>query len=260
MGSSICRRSNWYATKIIPVRVKPVEITSGLLATINYIDLVGIDRETAKQKLLRGIEGKRLKPATEPIPNFHQEQPNKTLKVTNNYTLAEYKIGQLNRVAQFEHFKDYILKECCLQQGKPLGFILAGPEQEWPVAIRFRLAHLLEKVLISDSKHAPILVKLDADLDLTNEAIENYSQYLWDLLGDALTCQREQTILQERLSQLSECRIFYREALQEEINAPNFLANLLSAWKNLQLYASSKSHFLLLICEIDPPSNSRKNK
>ncbi|MBK7352296.1 MAG: hypothetical protein IPJ05_00475 [Nitrosomonas sp.] len=102
---------------------------------------------------------------------------------------------------------------------------------------------------------------MNADLGLTNEpeelqklaTVENYSQYLWDLLGDVLTCQREQTALQERLSQLPECHIFYREALREEINAPNFLANLLSAWEDLQLHPSSKSHFLLLICEIAPP-------
>lgn len=252
--------------KLIPIRVKPVEITSGLLAAINYIDLVGIDLETAKQKLLQSIEGKRLKPNTEPIPSFHQEQPNKTLKITNNYTLAEYEIGQLNRAAQFQHFKGRILEECCSRQRKTLGFILAGPEQEWPVAIRFRLAHLLEKVLIGDSKHAPSLKKLNADLGLTNEpeelqklaTVENYSQYLWDLLGDVLTCQREQTALQERLSQLPECHIFYREALREEINAPNFLANLLSAWEDLQLHPSSKSHFLLLICEIAPQQFSQE--
>lgn len=241
--------------KLIPVRVKPVEITSGLLVAINYIDIVGIDRETAKQKLLQGVKGERLKPATEPTPSFHL-QPNEKIKAPNNFAIAEYKIGQLNRTTQYKHFKAHIPKECCLQQGKPFGFILAGPEQEWPVAIRFRLAYLLEKVLIGDSKHMPNFVRLNTDLGLANEPVENDNQYLWDLLGDALNCQREQTALQEKLSQLPECHIFFREALQEEINAPNFLANLLSAWKNLQLHPSSKSHFLLFICEIDNPQQS----
>lgn len=247
--------------KLIPVRVQKVEMANGLLAAINYIDMVGIDRETAKQKLLQGIEGKRSKPTTEPTPSFHLQRPNETLKALDKYTAAEYKIGQLNRTAQLQHFRTHISKECRLHQGKTFGFILAGSGQEWPVAIRFRLFHLLQKILVDDSKHAPVLVKLDADFGLTNEPaelekfakVENYSQYLWDLLGSALNWQQEQTALQERLSQLDECHIFYREVIKEEIKAGDFLTNLLTAWAKLQLHSSSKSHFLLFICEIDSP-------
>lgn len=243
--------------KLILVRVKSVEI-AGLLTAIDYIDLVGIDPKLAKQKLLQGVEGKRVKPTTEPTPSFHQQQPSKTITFTHNHTIAEYTIGQLNRTAQYQHFRKHIPKECCIRDGKTFGFIVSGSETEWPVAIRFRLAYLVEKLLIGDAKHVPNLVKLDADLGITSDSTElantkYYGNYMWNLLGDAKNWQPEQTVLQEKLGQLEECHIFYREVIREELEAPHFLINLLNTWTKLQLPSSSKSHFLLFICEMDNP-------
>jgi hypothetical protein len=50
---------------LIPVRVRPVELT-GLLSSIIYIDLVGTTKDEAKLRLLDGVSDGRKKPLTEP--------------------------------------------------------------------------------------------------------------------------------------------------------------------------------------------------
>ena len=51
---------------LIPVRVRPVELT-GLLKPIVYIDLVDItEKNEARQLLLNSVTGKRKKPLVEP--------------------------------------------------------------------------------------------------------------------------------------------------------------------------------------------------
>jgi len=49
--------------KLLPVRVVECNLT-GLLAQIVYIDLVGYDEDTARQRLLTGIQQGRAKPTT----------------------------------------------------------------------------------------------------------------------------------------------------------------------------------------------------
>ncbi len=59
------------ARKLIPVRVE--ECTpQGLLAPIVYIDLVGVDRDEARQRLLNGIKAER--PRVVPEPPFPGER------------------------------------------------------------------------------------------------------------------------------------------------------------------------------------------
>jgi hypothetical protein len=53
---------------LIPVRVRPVELI-GLLGPIVYIDLVAVDEEEAKLRLLAGISLSRNKPLTKPVFN-----------------------------------------------------------------------------------------------------------------------------------------------------------------------------------------------
>lgn len=50
---------------LIPVRVRPVDVT-GLLTAIVYIDLVGANKDEARNRLLEGIKGDRKKPDSEP--------------------------------------------------------------------------------------------------------------------------------------------------------------------------------------------------
>ncbi|GAB2843369.1 hypothetical protein JOD27_008175 [Lentzea nigeriaca] len=53
------------ARKLIPVRVEECA-PHGLLAPIVYIDLVGVDRDEAKRRLLNGSRPERPRVATEP--------------------------------------------------------------------------------------------------------------------------------------------------------------------------------------------------
>jgi len=53
------------ARKLVPVRVEDVE-PPGLLAAIVYIDLVGVDRDEARRRLLQGIRQERQRTVTEP--------------------------------------------------------------------------------------------------------------------------------------------------------------------------------------------------
>lgn len=52
---------------LIPVRVRAVDVT-GLLTAIVYIDLVGANKDEARNRLLEGIKSDRKKPDSE--PNF----------------------------------------------------------------------------------------------------------------------------------------------------------------------------------------------
>lgn len=53
------------AHKLIPVRVREC-VMDGLLRPIVYVDLVGKDEDTAKEKVVSSILGERLKPVTRP--------------------------------------------------------------------------------------------------------------------------------------------------------------------------------------------------
>jgi hypothetical protein len=52
--------------RLIPVRVRVCEL-QGLLAQVVYVDLVGSDEATARDKLLKRVEGIRLKPGEPPL-------------------------------------------------------------------------------------------------------------------------------------------------------------------------------------------------
>jgi len=53
--------------KLVPVRVRPTEI-DGFLAQVVYVDLVGLDEATARERLLKGLARGRARPATTPFP------------------------------------------------------------------------------------------------------------------------------------------------------------------------------------------------
>jgi TIR domain len=57
---------------LLPVRVREVEL-EGLLPQIVYIDLVGIDEDTSRVRLLAGVRRERAKPAT--APSFPGKPP-----------------------------------------------------------------------------------------------------------------------------------------------------------------------------------------
>jgi TIR domain len=50
---------------LTPIRVRPCE-PDGLLTSIIYIDLVGLSRDEARVRLLRGLDTRRVRPLVEP--------------------------------------------------------------------------------------------------------------------------------------------------------------------------------------------------
>jgi tetratricopeptide (TPR) repeat protein len=59
---------------VLPVRVQECEV-DGLLGSIVYIDLVGLDEQRAQDTLLAGVLRERVKPATVPFPSSQQTRP-----------------------------------------------------------------------------------------------------------------------------------------------------------------------------------------
>lgn len=53
--------------KVLPVRIERCKV-EGLLGPIGYIDLVGLDEQQAREKLLAGVKRERAKPASVPFP------------------------------------------------------------------------------------------------------------------------------------------------------------------------------------------------
>ena len=59
---------------LIPVRVRECDV-DGLLGGIVYIDLVGLDAEAARERLLAGVLRQRAKPTREPGFPGHSPHP-----------------------------------------------------------------------------------------------------------------------------------------------------------------------------------------
>ncbi len=55
-----------WGRKLVPIKVQPCS-TDGLLAQISYIDLVGLDENQARDRLLTGVHPERAKPLTPPV-------------------------------------------------------------------------------------------------------------------------------------------------------------------------------------------------
>jgi hypothetical protein len=93
---------------LIPVRVQPCEVT-GLLGPIVYVDLVGQDEATARQRLLAAVRHERAKPAQAPaFPQTMQHTISKQL----NYP------GDLPLIWKMPHQRDplFLGREQLLQE------------------------------------------------------------------------------------------------------------------------------------------------
>ncbi|MCE7914727.1 MAG: toll/interleukin-1 receptor domain-containing protein [Nitrosomonas sp. PRO4] len=221
---------------LIPVRVRPVELT-GFFETIVYIDLVDREEEEAKAHLLSGIKGL----VSIPKPAFKKAT---TTSVLSHKPISgsEYQLGQINRLMQRDHFAAQI----SLQKGrKTHGFLISGELQECPEDIRFKLSYLLQKDLSHYFPQTPEITRLH--IEKSGLAGKSAEQYLWELLGEFLSCQAEKTAIEMRLSQLDSSHIFFRELPSYEAVNQAFLVKLVAAWTGLSLPVHSPNHFLLLI-------------
>jgi hypothetical protein len=232
---------------LIPILVQPVRST-GLLSAIVYIDLVGIDEAEAKARLLSGIKEERTKPVTK--PRFDSVQ---LIQAQTMICPPEYRLGQINRIPQREHFAQCIPRHSCHKNGRTHGFILSGEPQEWPEAVRYKLSYLIEKDFRDRHSRSPEIQCLSTEKTKIGKQSE---QFLWELLGGTLVCDADKESIQKRLGKLKACHIFYRILPSDEIGNKEFVVSVLSAWSRLTLVASSPSHFLLLICATHNPKPS----
>jgi hypothetical protein len=233
--------------KLIPIKVKPVQIT-GLLKPILHIDLVGLSENEAKNllqdKIKASVNGS--KPSSSTKPDF----PPKISVTNKRLTITQYQLGLLDRIPQSDHFINHVPAERCLNNGQTKGFIVSGPYQESPDYVRFKLAHVLKEDLLR-RKHSPILTLLGGEKSLMRK---EPAQFLWELLADGMGCKTDevnQEIVRTALEKLTECHIFFRRLSNEEAKNHKFLTGMLSAWSEIALNCCSPSHFLLLIRDVE---------
>lgn len=223
----------------IPVKVRPVEVT-GLLKAIVYIDLVDIDEEEAEARLISEIQNI----AGRPRPVFKKSESSAASKIAPQYASnqAEQKLGQINRKKQRDHLAIQISRN---ENHKTHGFVISGEQQECPEDIRFKLSYLLHEDLINRQSKPPEIQRLRTEKSIGLG--KPVKQFLWELLAKHLLCEPEKAAIELRLSQLDRHHLFFRELPSDESDNQHFLVELLSAWSDLTLTATSHSHFLLLI-------------
>src|SRR5581483_546995 len=60
--------------KLLPMRIESCNV-EGLLGQVIYIDLVSLEEEQARERLLAGVRRERSKPATVAFPQTHRSHP-----------------------------------------------------------------------------------------------------------------------------------------------------------------------------------------
>lgn len=224
---------------LIPVKVRPVELT-GLLKAIVYIDLLDIDEEEAEAHLISKIQNI----AGRPRPVFKKSESHVVSKIAPQYASnqAEQQLGQINRKKHRDHLAIQILQD---ENRKTHGFLISGEQQECPEDIRFKLSYLLQEDLINHHSKPPEIQRLRTEKSALFG--KSAKQFLWELFAKHLLCEPEKAAIELRLSQLDRHHLFFRELPSDESGNQHFLVELLSAWSDLTLAATSHSHFLLLI-------------
>src|SRR5450432_1858632 len=81
-ASAFVRDPTGQGAILLPIRVRPCEPT-GLLQAIVYVDLVGLEEETARRTLLAGVDSTRAKPATAPV--FPRGAAERTLAAPSHF-------------------------------------------------------------------------------------------------------------------------------------------------------------------------------
>ncbi|HBZ29307.1 MAG TPA: hypothetical protein DEO56_01710 [Nitrosomonas nitrosa] len=245
---------------LIPIQVKPVE-NKGYHETLLHIILVGLTEQAARDLLFEKIsvnkDGSRANPLDRtryPGQSLQTHAPLSSTAVpvqplTQSATYPpDYKLGQLNRTQQRDHFSRHISGNCNDNTGQTTGYIVSSPCREWPQAIRYKLSYLLTSNRVGEKKIFPELKALIGEKSLVDKSP---AQFLWELLAAAINCRPVKSTVQMALTQLDECHIFYRELTTEESKNHAFLAGVLSAWLTIKPNSGVSDHFLLLISETD---------
>ena len=246
---------------LIPVIVRPNPRIPSLLHDIKPIDLsVCKDEVERANLLLEGVSLTRHKPNHKPNWNDdksslwsdvelaglkHDQSSQRKVNISEKKTLPlDFRLGLLDKKKQVQQIVAQVPEEHYDCKNRVWGFLLTGRTQEWPRALKYKLAYVAEMDLKVTLGHAADLIELESDQMLLPN--EEPARYLWRLLGFYFNCPAHPSNIVSKLECKSRCQVFYR-VLSPDESDQDFLAKMLAAWLKLQLAAHLPSHFLLFI-------------
>jgi hypothetical protein len=234
----------------------------GLFRALTFIDLYGVDEDTAIETLKAGIQTGRVKPQTRPgfpgpssssrpsYPGASMPQgflrraaPSAPRAKEPMAINPVYLAAQLDKDDQAQHMFDLIPSPSDLFQDRrrTFGFLVSGAEVHWPQAVNFKAAYGLEEPGSRDP--APEIRPLKHQESRSRLTAEDY---LWRLVAAELDCKATPSAIIRALSR-PPSKILYRELSVGEVERPELLHGLLAAWGDLPLPKSAPPHLLLLI-------------
>jgi hypothetical protein len=257
--------------KLIPIKVKPVDVT-GLLKSIIAIDLTGLSsKEEIKERLLKNIraseDGVRNKPEKEPpFPetllevaetNQHQDKDNQTAKSENNATIKikkfedspEFKAGLVDKDEQARHVFKWLDDKFFIDEQEiqsPLSFLLFGAASQWPDALVYILYNEIKDELrlntyLSPEQASPESIRLTTQSYKNGISPENH---LWELIAKKLNCPPTLTAIGDVLRTKKVPHILFRRLMSDESRNPELVRGMLEAWDKLK-----SRHILILFYE-----------
>lgn len=245
---------------LVPVRVRECEPT-GLLPQIVYIDVVGLNEQNAKERLLQGVKSERAKPSAPPRypghvhdipasrPIFPGPPPStataaQTLSRPKPWMLA----AMIDKKPQARH-----LWRTTKRTGR-LAYFLMGHQSEWPEALAYRLALDIAAEDIAS-------FRLPEKLSIRISAIEDRDQVrdsLYKGLAGKLQGARDESVplidrLRIRLTEEKDPLVFFVKLPTDD--EPNDIAAaltvLLQAWEELVApIRATVRHFLVLTLDV----------
>ncbi len=245
---------------LLPVRVRECQPT-GLLPQIVYIDLVGLDEQNAKERLLQGVKSERAKPFAPPRypghvhdipasrPIFPGPPPStataaQTLSRPKPWMLA----AMIDKKPQSRHLRD------TTRRTGRLAYFLMGYQSEWPGALAYRLALDLTAEDIAS-------FRLPARLRIRISAIEDRDQVrdsLYEGLEGKLHVARDESVplvnrLRIRLTEEKGPLVFFVKIHTDEEpkDIAAALKALLQAWEELlKPISATVRHYLVLTLDV----------
>ncbi len=245
---------------LVPVRVRECQ-PEGLLRQIVYIDLVGLDEQSAKERLLQGVKSERAKPSAPPRYPGHVHDipasrpifpgpppPTATATQTPSRPKPWMLAAMIDKKPQLSHICDIP------RDTRPLAYFLIGHQIEWPEALAYRLA--LDIAASDITRFRP-----PAKLCIRISALEDRDQVrdsLYKGLDGKLEGARDESVslvdrLRIRLTAEKGPLVFFVKLPpnEEPKNIAAALTVLLKAWEELLApIRATFRHYLVLTLDV----------
>ena len=236
---------------LVPIRIENIKPT-GLFTPLVSISLFDADEQTALERLRDGIRRERGVPneapkfPNAPRPLFPLKAQEKTPSAKKHALNPEFAAAMLDKQPQVQHVLKIVPKDIRLRNGKTVGFVLSGHFNQWPEAVRHKMAYGLMLVHDKDKKDDEGV----SFLPLQEENLDNLTagEFLRQSLTCKLGCDETDTALVAALAHQTP-QILYRILSPQEAKNHRWLVDILQAWRDLgaHLPPQSASHFLILI-------------